>query len=69
MPAILNAANEKAVASFLDGRIRFTLIAATIRHCMDQVTAVPADSIDRILDADRAARAAADAFMADHAKH
>ncbi len=69
MPAILNAANEKAVASFLDGRIRFTLIAATIRHCMDQVTAVPAESIDRILDADRAARAAADAFMADHAKH
>lgn len=63
-PAILNAANEIAVASFLEGRIRFPAIPATIAHCMEAVPAGAADSIEAVLEADRQARAAAHDFIA-----
>jgi len=62
MPAILNAANEIAVAAFLDGKIRFTAIPDTISHCMDSVPVNKADSIDAVLLADQAARQAAQAY-------
>jgi 1-deoxy-D-xylulose-5-phosphate reductoisomerase len=64
MPAILNAANEIAVASFLDGQIRFTAIPDVISHCMNQISVSRADSIDVILEADRSARAVAERFIA-----
>ena len=35
LPVVLNAANEIAVAAFLDGRLRFTGIADLIRMAMD----------------------------------
>lgn len=63
-PAILNAANEIAVASFLDGQIRFPAIPDTIAHCMETVASGTADSIDAVLAADNAARAEAHAFIA-----
>jgi 1-deoxy-D-xylulose-5-phosphate reductoisomerase len=63
-PAILNAANEVAVASFLEGRIRFPAIPATIAHCMETVPVSAADSIEAVLEADRIARAAAHDFIA-----
>jgi 1-deoxy-D-xylulose-5-phosphate reductoisomerase len=69
LPAILNAANEMAVAHFLDGKIRFTAIAETIRHCMDEVPVAPAATIQTVLEADRQARHVAELFMADHALH
>jgi 1-deoxy-D-xylulose-5-phosphate reductoisomerase len=62
-PAILNAANEVAVASFLDGRIRFTAIPDTISHCMDAIAVGPADTIEAVLDADRESRAAAHTYI------
>lgn len=64
MPTILNAANEVAVATFLDGGIAFDAIAGTIRFCMDQLAAVPADSIERILEADRQSRETATRYIA-----
>jgi 1-deoxy-D-xylulose-5-phosphate reductoisomerase len=64
LPAILNAANEVAVACFLEGRIRFTAIPETISHCMDAIPAGAADTIEAVLEADRSARAAAHAFIA-----
>jgi 1-deoxy-D-xylulose-5-phosphate reductoisomerase len=64
MPAILNAANEIAVASFLDGSIRFTAIPDTLSHCMNTVAVSKADSIDAVLDADRASRQAAHEYIA-----
>lgn len=64
MPAILNAANEMAVASFLDGNIRFTAIPDTISYCMDKVAGTAADSIEIVLEADRAAREAAQRYIA-----
>ena len=62
-PAILNAANEIAVASFLDGRVRFPAIPDTISHCMDAVPVSPADTIEAVLEADREARAAAQSYI------
>ena len=64
MPAILNAANEVAVASFLDGKIRFTAIPDVIKHAMDSVDNLKATDIDAVLEADSVARRSAEAFIA-----
>jgi len=63
-PAILNAANEIAVAAFLEGRLRFPAIPDTIAHCMDAIPAGAADSIEAVLEADRTARAVAHDYIA-----
>jgi 1-deoxy-D-xylulose-5-phosphate reductoisomerase len=54
--AILNAANEVAVASFLDQKLSFTGIAAVVEEVLTQTPSHPADNISAVLDADRAAR-------------
>jgi 1-deoxy-D-xylulose-5-phosphate reductoisomerase len=58
-PAILNAANEVAVAAFLDGKLRYTAIPQVIEGALERVRAVPADTLETVLEADRAARSAA----------
>jgi len=58
-PAVLNAANEVAVAAFLDGKLRYTAIPGVIEHAMAQVPAAPADALESVLEADRSARRAA----------
>jgi len=65
-PAILNAANEIAVAAFLDGRLRFTAIPAVIEKTLEQVPACNADSLDVVLDADHQARAVARQQLAEY---
>jgi len=55
-PAILNAANEIAVAAFLDGRLRFTAIADVIEETLGRVGAVDATDLAIVLDADARAR-------------
>jgi 1-deoxy-D-xylulose-5-phosphate reductoisomerase len=55
-PASLNAANEEAVAAFLDGRVGFDGIAGTIEDVLDAETAAPATVLEDVLDADRRAR-------------
>ena len=52
MPAVMNAANEIAVAEFLDGRIGFTQIAETIERTMDAHSAHKLQSINEVLKAD-----------------
>lgn len=57
--AVLNAANEEAVAAFLDGRLRFDRIHAVNRATLESYhPAVPAD-LDDLLAIDREARAVA----------
>ena len=68
MPAILNAANEVAVAAFLDKKIGFTEIARINKEVMQTSTSVAAEHIDSILQADQAARTTAEALVADLAK-
>ncbi|MBN8441762.1 MAG: 1-deoxy-D-xylulose-5-phosphate reductoisomerase [Thauera sp.] len=58
-PAVLNAANEEAVAAFLDGRIGFRQIGEVISSTLEQVARMPVDSLDAVLAADAQGRAAA----------
>jgi 1-deoxy-D-xylulose-5-phosphate reductoisomerase len=51
-PAVLNAANEVAVAAFLAGQIRFVQIPELIARALDRVPARPLDSIDTCVDVD-----------------
>jgi len=62
-PAVLNAANEVAVAAFLDGRIRYTDIAPACAAALERQPARPVGCLDDALDADRDARAATRAFL------
>ena len=55
-PAILNAANEIAVAEFLNNKIRFTDIAPLVEDVMTQISTMAANDLDTILQADREAR-------------
>ncbi|HEY9230114.1 MAG TPA: 1-deoxy-D-xylulose-5-phosphate reductoisomerase [Gemmatimonadaceae bacterium] len=55
-PAVFNAANEAAVALFLEGRIRFAHIGEAIAGALDAFGAGPGDTREAILAADRAAR-------------
>ena len=57
--AILNGANEAAVALFLAGKIGFLEIANRVQRAMDTVPVVSDPSLEQILEADAAARAAA----------
>jgi 1-deoxy-D-xylulose-5-phosphate reductoisomerase len=59
-PAVLNAANEVAVARFLDRRLRFTQIAEVVERTLQAYDHGAADSLDGLLETDRAARALAE---------
>jgi len=56
-PATLNAANEVAVAAFLDGRIGFLDIPALVEGTLAALPATAADSLDALRAADARARA------------
>lgn len=58
-PAVLNAANEVAVAAFLEEAIAFTDIAEVIARVLDQQAIVDADSLNVVLAADKEARSLA----------
>lgn len=58
-PAILNAANEVAVAAFLERQIPFTSIHRIIEETLARCTANTADSLQAVLDDDAQARATA----------
>jgi 1-deoxy-D-xylulose-5-phosphate reductoisomerase len=55
-PALLNAANEVAVAAFLDGRLPFEGIPALVEDCLSALPPTPAHGLDTLLAADAAAR-------------
>ena len=54
--AVLNAANEVAVAAFLAGRIGFLQIYRVVAQVLETLTGLPGDSLDEIAAADEAAR-------------
>jgi 1-deoxy-D-xylulose-5-phosphate reductoisomerase len=59
LPAVLNAANEMAVAAFLKNKISFTHIPEIIKKTMEIHVLVPSPAIGDILEADQWAREAA----------
>lgn len=63
-PAILNAANEVAVAAFLQRRIRFDQIAVVIDHTLSRLSSCEPHSLAQIQSADAEARATAQQLIA-----
>ncbi|HEX7217846.1 MAG TPA: 1-deoxy-D-xylulose-5-phosphate reductoisomerase [Burkholderiales bacterium] len=55
-PAVLNAANEVAVAAFLAGRLAFTGIGGVISDTLAAVAASPADDLAQVMEADTRGR-------------
>jgi len=64
-PAILNAANEIAVAAFLDEKIAFTDIPRLVGHALERVSARPAIDLETILADDGSARACVQRALAE----
>ncbi len=62
-PCVLNAANEIAVAAFLDGRIGFLDIAAIVADTLVAMAPAPICSLDEVVAVDAAARVAASSFV------
>jgi len=62
-PAALNAANEVAVEAFLQRRIGYLEIAATVRAVLEAHRGSGDDTLDQILDADAEARRAAGEYL------
>jgi 1-deoxy-D-xylulose-5-phosphate reductoisomerase len=55
-PAVLNAANEVAVAAFLDRRLPFLDIPALIERALDRLPLMPLTSVAHCMDVDAEAR-------------
>ena len=59
-PAVLNAANEVAVARFLDGQLSFVGISAVVERTLDAFAHGSADNLDDLMDTDAQARGLAE---------
>ena len=62
-PCVLNAANEVAVAAFLDKRIKFTDIAKVVAHCLARDFSDGRHDIEGLLAQDAQTRRQAEAFI------
>ena len=65
-PCVLNAANEVAVAAFLDKRIKFTDIAQVVAHCLAQDFSDGRHDIEGLLAQDAQTRRQAEAFISKY---
>jgi 1-deoxy-D-xylulose-5-phosphate reductoisomerase len=63
-PAVLNAANEEAVAAFLDGRVPFPAIADVVERCLAESTVEAVAGLDALIDSDLTARRLAQRIIA-----
>ena len=61
--AVLNAANEVAVARFLEGAVPFNAISASIAHCLEKLADGETRTLDELLDADRESRRLASLYL------
>jgi 1-deoxy-D-xylulose-5-phosphate reductoisomerase len=62
-PCAFNAANEVAVAAFLEGRLPFVGIAELVERALAEVDGAPARDLAELVEADAAARRAAEAVL------
>lgn len=63
MPAVLNAANEVAVAAFLEKKIRFPEISLVTAETLNRLTRKEISDIETVLEADLAARMQAESIV------
>jgi 1-deoxy-D-xylulose-5-phosphate reductoisomerase len=66
-PCALNAADEVAVAAFLDGRLPFTAIPEVIEGVLDSIDVLPIAHFEQLFECDAAARKLAEQFVAQGA--
>jgi len=64
-PTVLNAANEIAVAAFLDTGLAYLQIPLVVEKVLNKIPAVNADSLELILDVDVRARRVAEEVVKD----
>lgn len=64
MPCILNAANEKGVAAFLNGRIRFTDMPRLVHHVMEKTSFLSSPNLEDLIATNSEALAIADEWLA-----
>ena len=64
-PAILNAANEIAVAAFLDTGLPYLRIPEVVEKTLNHIQSVPASSLELILEVDAQARQVATSLMSE----
>jgi 1-deoxy-D-xylulose-5-phosphate reductoisomerase len=62
-PCAYNAANEVAVAAFLEGRLPFLGIAELVERALDAVDGAPARDLTELVEADAQARRAAEGAL------
>ena len=62
-PAMLNAANEVAVAAFLEGRIRYPQIACVIEDVLNAEPVIAVDELEAVFAADARARILAEQWL------
>nr|WP_222944452.1 1-deoxy-D-xylulose-5-phosphate reductoisomerase [Pseudomonas cerasi] len=67
-PAMLNAANEVAVAAFLEGRIRYLEIAGIIEEVLDHEPVTAVEGLDAVFAADAKARLLAGQWLERHGR-
>lgn len=67
-PAVLNAANEVAVAAFLDGRVRYLEIASIIEEVLNLEPVVAVDDLEAVFTADAKARVLAGQWLSRHGR-
>ena len=63
-PCAFNAANEVAVAAFLDGRLPFLGIAEVVEETLERSAGAPARDLEELIEADAEARTIAERGMA-----
>ena len=61
--AVVDTANEVAVAAFLELGLPYLSIPKVVEHCLNTLPSSPADSLEIILGADAQARQAANRFI------
>ena len=67
-PAMLNAANEVAVAAFLDGRVRYPEIASIIEEVLNLEPVVAVEDLEAVFTADAKARVLAEQWLSRHGR-
>jgi 1-deoxy-D-xylulose-5-phosphate reductoisomerase len=63
---VLNAANEVAVAAFLDGLLPFLAIAEVIEATLDALPTEPVRGVEQLIQTDLTARHTAQRMMRRH---
>ncbi len=63
-PCVFNAANEVAVAAFLDGRIGYLEISGLVESALGRAEGTPARDLDDLMEADAEARRLAEGRLA-----